>query len=120
MSQQKRIALFFVIVFCWMMATSYVSRIMGWNPPPRKPPAPAPLAKEKGQDKAPRPDLADVKARPVPNNDPALQLKKREANTEAEANKGPLERPDVELVRFGDLVLGSATDKTPTGYRLKV
>jgi len=123
MSQQKRIALFFVLVFCWMIGTSYLSRLMGWNPPPRKPPALAAADKDKGQDKEPTPDLAEGKAGPVPKNElqPALPKSKDEAA--AQANKGQPERsdrPEIELVPFRDLVLGSATDKTPHGYRLEV
>jgi len=123
MSQQKRIALFFVVVFCWMITSSYLSKMMGWNPPPRKPPAHAAAGKDK--DKEPKPDLAEAKAEagPTPKGDAGPGIRKSQDLAAAEAKKGGPARPrqpEIELVRFQDLVLGSATDKSADGYRLEV
>ena len=48
MTNEKRFVLFVIIVFLWMIASSYLTRMMGWNPPPKKP---APLAADKAKDK---------------------------------------------------------------------
>ena len=39
MSQEKKLVLFFAIVFLWMIGATQFSRFMGWLPAPKKPPA---------------------------------------------------------------------------------
>jgi len=125
MSQQKRIALFFVLVFCWMIGSSYLSKMMGWNPPPRKPAAQAAADKDKDRDKdrEPKPDLAQAEAGPAPKKDAQPGLQKSRDQAGAEANNGRPERPtqpEIQVFKPQDLVLGSATDKSVDGYRLEV
>jgi len=122
MSQQKQIVRFFVVVFCWMILSSYISKMMGWNPPPKKPAAQAAADK----DKEPKPELAQAKAEagPAPKRDsqPGIRKGRDQAGAEAKKKDGP-ERPrpaEIELVKFQDLVLGSSADKSPDGYRLEV
>ena len=106
-----------------MIGSSYLAKMMGWNPPPRKPPAQAAADKEKDKDKQPKPDLAEAEAGPAAKRDAQPGIRKSQDQAGAEATKGRPERPDAARNRAGqapELVLGSATDKSADGYRLEV
>ncbi len=130
MSQEKKLVLFFAIVFIWMIGATQFSRFMGWLPAPKKPPVvgandakfkPLPLPDEpdpKANAKAkPEADPAVAKA----EADPAAAKAKGLAKTETEpAGKKPAAPPEIELVNESELVLGSTKDRGPGAYRIRV
>src|SRR5271165_4062575 len=112
MTNQKRFVLFCIIVFGWMLASSYISRMMGWVPPPKKPlpiPAAAQQAKEEKLDLARGEGAADEggakPARPLAEESPKQVAK-------AAISASPLQS-EVDLLEPSELVLGSLTDKSP-------
>ncbi|MGO9469027.1 MAG: YidC/Oxa1 family insertase periplasmic-domain containing protein [Isosphaeraceae bacterium] len=122
MTNDKRIVLFIVLLVGWMLASSYLTRLLGLNPePPKRPLLPpnaaalkgkdakvgrGPAGEEPAQEKA-KVKAADAIAAKAPGNEPAAQ---------AEAIK----KPDVAVVNESELVLGSVADTTPGGFRLEV
>jgi len=125
MNDQKRIVQFFVAILCWMIVSSYISKMLGWTPPPRKPLAQAAAGKDKDKDLEPKPDLAkaEAEAGPAPKGDAGPGIRKSQDQAGAKAKKAgpaPPRQPEIELVKFQELVLGSATDKSADGYRLEV
>jgi YidC/Oxa1 family membrane protein insertase len=115
MTHEKRLIVFFLIVVAWMVGSTYISRLMGWNPPPKKPP---PFAA--GKDIPKQPDLPDAGAPPkvdAPGPDGGVaEMKKAQAKPGAPQ---PPKEPEVEVVEESELVLGSAADHSPEGYRLE-
>ncbi len=121
MNNDKRIVLFIVLMVTWMLASSYLTRLLGLNPePPKRPLLPPNAAALKGK---------DAKADRGPGEEPAQdKAKVRAADAKAEATPGnepaakaeAIKKPDVEVVNESELVLGSVTDKTPAGYRLEL
>ena len=118
MTNEKRFVLFVTIVFLWMMGTNYLF--------PRKRPVPLPAAdKVKAADKLPDLDLA--KAGRVAGKEDTKDGKKAETEKNKEAIKNEVKaaiaaapsKPEIELVKVSDLVLGSVTDKSPGGYRIE-
>jgi YidC/Oxa1 family membrane protein insertase len=122
MNNEKRFVLFVVIVFAWMIGASYLSRMMGWTPPPKPRAAMPPLA-NKDQGKQPNPDLANALAEARAKRDAqrgADQAKEAaKAAAETQISAAPA-KPETELASAGELVLGSLTDKSPGGYRIEV
>jgi len=109
MSHEKRFAIFLVLMIVWLYTAPYVFDFMGLKPPANKPArldakqatdltkAGDDKQKIAGAEKAdPKSAKAEIKQPAVPNG------------------------PEVELVPASRLVLGSATDKSPDGYRLEV
>jgi len=121
MSTEKRFVLFCIIVFVWMLGSSYLSRMMGWNPPPRKLP-PVQAAADKEKDKQLKLDVAEGDAGTAvhvgvkPGNAKAVASPKAEAKSGVRAAPA---KPEIELVSAGELVLGSLTDKSPGGYLIE-
>lgn len=116
MHNEKRLFLAIALMFLWVIALNYVAHLMGWLPaqpkkPPARPPAAVAEAEKKGepgkseQEKEPARD-AQAKAEP-PAKDKAPP-----AIAEAKT-------PSVEKVPASDLVLGSDSDTSPGGYRLR-
>jgi YidC/Oxa1 family membrane protein insertase len=121
MNQQKRIAVFFLVAFCWMIAASRIAEMMGWNPRPKKPPAQLAAGKDKAAQ--PKPDVAEAEAGSAPKNDVRPGLEKKADQALVAANNAPHKpsgQPEIKLWKPTDLVLGSATDKSPDGFRLEV
>ena len=58
MSNEKRFITFVIVVFLWMIASSYLSRMMGWNPPPPKKPPAIAADQDKVKGEPPKPNLA--------------------------------------------------------------
>jgi YidC/Oxa1 family membrane protein insertase len=121
MSNDKRIVMFIVLMVAWMIASSYLTRLLGLNPePPKRPPLVAKAAAEKAKDAT-----ADRAAREPAVQDQA-KVQKADAKAEEssvdekEAKAQAIKTPDVEVVDESELVMGSVTDKTPGGYRLEV
>jgi YidC/Oxa1 family membrane protein insertase len=116
MTNEKRFVLFVTIVFLWMMATNYFF--------PRRKPAPVPPAVEKikAKDKLPELDLAkaDVRAPAKEETKPAPEKSKDPIKNEARAAVAAAPpKPEIELVKPTELLLGSATDKSVGGYRIE-
>jgi YidC/Oxa1 family membrane protein insertase len=116
MTHEKRLVFFFILVVAWMIGSLYISRWMGWTPPPqKKPPA---LATDKGN--PPAPDKSEKGAGPkndVSKPDTDLADKKK-GDLKPEVSPPP-KQPEVELVDESELILGSTTDKAADGYRLE-
>jgi len=121
MNNDKRIVLFIVMMVAWMIASSYLTRLLGLAPePPKRQPVPPIAAADKkkdskgdrapgeaaAQDKA-KVQMGEAKAEATPANEPGHNA------------KAP-DKPDVEVVNESELVMGSVTDKSPGGYRLEV
>ena len=120
MSNEKRFISFVIVVFLWMIASSYLSRMMGWNPPPRKPAVVADRGKDIGE--PPKPNLAKADAEPVDDGDrkaEADQTKKDSRPEDKPSITAAPTKPDIELVDPSELVLGSLTDKSSTGYLIE-
>ncbi len=114
MSQEKKLVLFFAIVFLWMMGSTQISRFMGWLPPPKKPPAFA--ANDAKPKLLPLPDAAAK-----PETDPPAPRPKALVKAEAgPAGAKPPKEPEIELVKGSELVLGSTNDRAPGAYRVRV
>ena len=125
MSNEKRFVLFVILVFLWMMGTSYLF------PPRKKPPAPAAADQAKDKDKLVELDLDNPEKalEDSQGNDRAKQgaelQRKCQGRREAKADAKPAvaaapASSQVELVKPSELVLGSLTDKSPGGYLLEV
>jgi YidC/Oxa1 family membrane protein insertase len=121
MNNDKRIVLFIMLMVAWMIASSYVTRLMGLNPePPKRRELPANAAALKGKDAAGDRGLGEEPAQDT------AKVRTADAKAEATPRKEPepkaeaIKKPDVEVVDESELVMGSVTDKTPTGYRLEV
>jgi YidC/Oxa1 family membrane protein insertase len=120
MTNEKRFVLFVAIVFLWMMGTNYFF--------PRKKPAPVPAAADllKAKDRLPELDLAKAEGRAAGKEDkkddkkPETEKSKEAIKNEAKAAMAAApSKPQIELVKVTDLVLGSVTDKSATGYRIE-
>jgi YidC/Oxa1 family membrane protein insertase len=120
MNQRKPIAQFFLLAFCWIMLVQYISQKLGWNPPPKKPNAPQ-VAGDAKEAEA-KPEAGGAKAGAAAKPEAELGPQNKADEVAAEANKNRQEPPKdskITLYKPGELVLGSATDKSPGGYRLE-
>ncbi len=117
MSNEKQKVVLFVTICClWMFAYSYISRMMGWNAPPRKPPVVA-----AGNEPKPKPDALAHEGADKGAADPTASKDKALKKAEAEpAGPKPAKAAEIELVRGSELVLGSTGDRSPGGYRIRV
>jgi YidC/Oxa1 family membrane protein insertase len=112
MSNEKRFVLFIALMFLWMLGFPYVMGLLGLTPPPKKAPAPpiaAGGAEKKGE--------AEKKAGPEAPPQEPVKVKEPRA-TPAAVAEAP-KKAEVALVEESELVLGSETDTSPTGYRLQ-
>ncbi|MGO9597160.1 MAG: YidC/Oxa1 family insertase periplasmic-domain containing protein [Isosphaeraceae bacterium] len=131
MSNEKRFILCILLIFGWVMVAPNLFRSLGLvPPPPAKKAAPADLVKA-----APKPGAGEAAAagkekdkKDAPAQAPAAAEKAPEKAL-AEAGGKPAATAEtkpkgaasaVTLVPANELVLGSATDKTPGGYRLEL
>jgi YidC/Oxa1 family membrane protein insertase len=123
MSNEKRFVLFILLMLFWMMGFPYVMRFLGLNPPPKKPPAPAVAAGEAGP-KAEPPGAAKEPAKDAlaKGQEPAKTGGPEKGKAEAPAAAAAAEptQPEVAPFQASELVLGSETDTSPGGYRLRV
>src|SRR3954447_26715101 len=114
MSSEKRLFLFLALTFASILGIQYLMDVTGLNPPPRKPQFPnvAQAGKEKEKQETAVPEKgAEKAAEPVAN--------KGAEKSSDEAKPSPA-RPEVALLEPDELVLGSAVDHAPGGYRLEV
>lgn len=132
MSNEKRVILCVLLIFVWVTVAPTLLRSLGLMPPPPKKAAPAPAAtvdaaKEQmkpGDDQAvakaeaeqSRAGAASADSRPEPAK--GADAAKKAPETASEAAKPG--KPGVVPVEEQELVLGSASDKSPAGYRLEV
>jgi YidC/Oxa1 family membrane protein insertase len=122
MSQEKKLVLFFAIIFLWMMVATQISNFMGWTPP-RKPAAAA------AKDAKAKPDAAAdakiAKAGPkvgadVAKADPAAKAKALARAEAGPAAPKPPKEPEIKWVDGSELVLGSTKDRAPGAYRIRI
>jgi YidC/Oxa1 family membrane protein insertase len=120
MGQEKKLVLFFAIVFLWMIGTSWLSRYMGWTQPPKRPPAVA------AKDANSKPDaLTDGAAakNAAGKGDAASPPGKAKTPVTAEAEPAgtkPSKDAEIELLSGSELVLGSTEQRGPGAYKLRV
>src|SRR5262245_50866744 len=107
MSNEKRFALFVVLMFAWLLGFPYVLKFFGLAPPaPKKPPAAA-AARDAG--KAGGEGVAE-KAKAAPAGKAAADVPSEKVAATKGGVKEPAEKasePKVELADPRDLVLGS-------------
>ena len=115
-NEKQRLVLIVILMFGWMLL---INRL-GLVPKPRNK-APDLVAKQdtergkEAQDKtAPQTKLAETKT------GEASKKPEAEKNRQAKTEPGKLQAPKVTVVAEDELVMGSATDKTPRGYRLEI
>jgi YidC/Oxa1 family membrane protein insertase len=119
MTNEKRFVLFVTLVFFWMLATSYLF------PPKKLPPPPAGAAADKANAKGKLVELdlakleqdAATKAGGKPAGDKAKEAVKPDAKPTIGAAPA---KPDVDLVKPWELILGSLTDKSAGDFLLEV
>ncbi|AMV36584.1 membrane protein insertase YidC [Planctomyces sp. SH-PL62] len=111
MSNERRLVLFVMVTFAWVMGSPYLLTKLGLVPPPPKKAVAVKADAAKGQDA--RGEDAEKKGEPtVPKPD--------QAPTEPPTIKADAAPSQIELVPASELVLGSIADKSPTGYRFAV
>jgi YidC/Oxa1 family membrane protein insertase len=117
MSSEKRLLLFLVLTFCSIFAMQYVMDLMGLTPPPPKRPAPVAQAKpEPGKSGAAAKDKGQEPTEVV-----AKDGGKEEGKTEpAPPAVASAKKAAIPVIDSSELVLGSAADKSPKGYRLEI
>jgi YidC/Oxa1 family membrane protein insertase len=112
MSNEKRLFLFLLLTFGSIWGIQYLMDVAGLNPPPPKNPPPVVKAKD------------DAPAGPLAKENAKEKEKEPEKPAEAVAAKdeGKAEAPRkrVAEVAPAELVIGSAMDHTPEGYRLEL
>lgn len=113
MSNEKRFVLFVVLMFAWLLGSPYLLKMLGLAPPPQKK-APAAAAREPGKGT----DAVAKAEKPTPEVPAAKDGAKGGATPEA-VEKGKAESR-VTLVDPSELLMGSTSDKSPTGYRLEL
>ena len=119
MSHEKKLVLFFAIVFLWMMFVPTLSKWLGWAPRRRIPPVVA-AAKDTEKKKLDVADLAPAaKGDAKPPLAAAKPVEKGEAAAAAAA-KNPEKQAEIELVNPRELLLGSTRDRGPGAFRLEV
>jgi YidC/Oxa1 family membrane protein insertase len=128
MSNEKRIVVFFILMFVWMMSYPYivppVLRVFGIETAPAKRPALAAAKDALDKAKNGKADLPKIAA-----GAPALEDAKQGSPKQpavAPEKQGeiaavtPAQKPSVELVDESELVLGSVKGQSSKGYRLQV
>ncbi|WP_165075169.1 membrane protein insertase YidC [Paludisphaera rhizosphaerae] len=105
MSNEKRLVLFVMLIFLWMVGFPYLLEKLGLAP----------------RNAAKKPPVAVAKADEAKKAEPADAEKKPgdAPSTESAAVK-EAPKPKADLVPPTELAMGSAEDKTPGGYRLAV
>jgi YidC/Oxa1 family membrane protein insertase len=115
MTHDKRLVFFVAIVVAWMVGSTYISKWMGLTPPPKKRPPVAAL-KDNPKDSA----QGDAAGAPKADAQPpgAIVADKKKSDEKPNSPPKPKE-PEFELVAESEMVMGSAADKSPTGYHLE-
>lgn len=112
-NEKQRLILIVLLMFGWMLFINY----LGFGPKPAKKAPPADQAKtaklepQGGEQSKEAPKEGAEPAKAKPDGEKVIKA-------EAEPEKKPI--PKVEVVPAEELVLGSASDKTPDGYRLEI
>jgi YidC/Oxa1 family membrane protein insertase len=118
MSNERRFVLFLAFMLAWMfLGYPYLMKSLGLNPnPPKKPAAPAAGAQ------AGKSGSGEAKADRAKPTEPAKTeaAQSHAHGTQVLVGSDTSKRPQVSLVDPKELVMGSDSDKTPTGYRLQV
>jgi YidC/Oxa1 family membrane protein insertase len=123
MNNEKRIVLFVVLLSVWMLVYSFISREMGWNPPPKKLQRVPPRAALAGDDKEVKPGLvkADDTKPEQGEQKPAVDKTKDQPGAPAKPGvaAAPAAGSRIEIVDPAELVMG-ATGANPDGYNIEV
>jgi len=128
MSTEKRLVLCVLLIFAWVMVAPNLLRSLGLLPPPaKKAPAPAQAAADPLKaDTKPGEGNAELKP-PVAQAEAAAKSVaapgQAAPKTDGKTGKPAVEKPRLAgpaPVDYKELVLGSASDKTPGGYRMEV
>jgi YidC/Oxa1 family membrane protein insertase len=116
MSSEKRLLLFLVLTFCSIFGIPYVMDLMGLTPrPPKKP---APVAQAKPEPGKPGEAANDEEKEPAEAI--AKDGEKAKDKTEPVPPAAASAKVAIPVIDPSELVLGSAADKSPKGYRLEV
>ncbi|MDG3006736.1 membrane protein insertase YidC [Paludisphaera mucosa] len=110
MSNERRLVVFVMLTFVWVMGFPYLLQRLGLTPPPAPKKPPAVVAKAK----------ADADALAAAKKAEAAVAKRDVVKPEEPAAKGEDSKAKVDLVPAAELVLGSLGDASPTGYRFQV
>ncbi|MBV8487863.1 MAG: YidC/Oxa1 family insertase periplasmic-domain containing protein [Planctomycetaceae bacterium] len=129
MSNEKRFLLCILLIFGWVMVAPNLFRSLGlMPPPPAKKAAPADLAKAAVKSGAGESDTT-AKDKEKEKKDAQAQApsaaEKASEKAVAQAGGKPAATAEIKpkaaaIVPASELVLGSATDKSPGGYRLEL
>ncbi len=130
-NEKRRLILFAILVFLWMISVQYITQFFGPNPPKKAPAPPAAAgaddaARKSADGKAAPAELAKEKsqgAATAPSTDKPGEIKAagdqgKPAGPDAKPAAKPAE-PTVKIEPEDELVLGSETDTSPNGYRLR-
>src|SRR4051812_11357535 len=122
MSNEKRFAFFVALMFVWLLGFPYILKFFGLAPPPQKKVPVAAATKEAGKTGADA-DAA-AKAGSALAEKPAPETRAEKEGLKPGSGPETAEKARAEsrvaLIDSNDLVMGSAADKSPTGYRLEV
>lgn len=113
MSNERRLVVFVMLTFLWVMGFPLLLQKLGWMPAP---PPKAPAAAQAGADAGRKPDAeavavakpGDVKPDPEPAAKPTAEI------------KAAPDAPKLELVPPSQLVMGSLEDRSPGAYRFQI
>src|SRR4051812_18872324 len=122
MSNEKRFAFFVALMFVWLLGFPYILKFFGLAPPPQKKVPVAAATKEAGKTGADA-DAA-AKAGSALAEKPAPETRAEKEGLKPGSGPETAEKARAEsrvaLIDSNDLVMGSASDKSPTGYRLEL
>jgi hypothetical protein len=108
MSHEKRLFLFLTLAFCSILGAQYLMELTGLTPPPVK--NPPHVAKVPPAEKVPGPTT----------DEPTVIVRVKEKGAAEAEGTNPATKPQVVRVPAEDLIIGSAKDQAPDGYRLEI
>ena len=115
MNNEKRFILFIVLMIAWLWGFPHIMRLLGLVPPNKLAQNDPVAARTEKKD---RPD--DTARKPAKAEPARDEGKAKEAPTpKSETPSAVAKKPEVAVVKPSELILGSETDRTPTGYRLE-
>ncbi|WP_337174588.1 YidC/Oxa1 family insertase periplasmic-domain containing protein [Paludisphaera sp.] len=112
MSNERRLILFVMLTFLWVLGFPLILQKLGWAPAPaeRKPVARADADPAAKPDEAKSADSLAIKA---------AEPRPTESGEAGEA-KPEAEKPRIEVVPPADLTMGSLEDRSPGGYHFQI
>ncbi len=123
MSNERRLFLFVVLTFAWVLGFPVIAQKLGWVRTPPAAKKPAAHARNDATEKhdAEKHDAEKSKAAEKPEAvaDAKAEPAKREAAEPAEA-KPEAEKAEIELVPADELTMGTLADKSPGDYHFQI